>query len=196
MWHEISHARRGFAVTLLLAWMAAVVAAFWWFEFRWIREVGVTHADAPEWRALLPEGAEGRVAVMSFVDPACPCSEAAAEALAELRERFAAAGVVVGAVVPAGGRELAIRQGWPTPVRALEQDAPGEVMGGPAVMIWGADGRLAYAGPMALGGHCGGGVEALGRMVQAVLAGGRPGGAVEKASCACAWPAKTQDWAG
>lgn len=169
MWHTLSSRRRGAAVSLVLVWLAFVSVAFWWFEFRWIREVGILNSEAPGWRQLLPGRGDGHVAVMSFVDPACPCSKSARETLQQVAERFREQGVVFTAMAP--GAAL-----------------PGAITGGPAMMIWDAAGRLAYAGPMALGGHCGGGAERLASMLGDVVKGRQPDIAAIKASCACPWP--------
>lgn len=143
------------ACLLAFVWLGAMLAAFWWFEVRYIRPFDdqTTLFSGAELR-LPPELAgPGPIRVVHFWDPACPCNVGNQQHLGELLQAYKPRGVEFYAVQKAGSHGR-----LPDNLRALKPLAalPGSanLPASPAVAIWDRDGRLAYFGPYSEGALC------------------------------------------
>ena len=167
-------ARRLLAASLFMIWLTLTVMAFWWFQYRPIRLFDDGEAMSLEFFlgrdlatqiGLAPQ-ATGRVTLIHYWDPGCPCSRFSREHVNDLMRGYTARGVDFLIVVRADGatpaereklRQLA-RQRFPAAGNApVRTDWPEQGMppSSPALAITGASGQLAYFGPYSEGGACG-----------------------------------------
>ncbi len=100
------HSRRRIIIASLLAllWLAAMLAAFWWFQARYIRPFDERTELFIGSQLRLPEelAGPGAIRLVHFWDPACPCNVGNQQHLGELVEQFAPRGVQFYAVQKAG----------------------------------------------------------------------------------------------
>lgn len=136
-------------------WIGAMLAAFWWFEARYIRSFSDQAAlfSGAELRLPSELAGPGPIRLVHFWDPACPCNVGNQQHLAELIEHFAPQGVAFYAVQKAGSsgqlpRNLSVLQALDTLPGAEQLPAS------PAVAIWDRHGELAYFGPYSEGATC------------------------------------------
>jgi len=161
------------AILIALLWGAAMLAAFWWFEARYLRpfESERTALFSGE-KLTLPEAltGPGPIRVVHFWDPACPCNAGNQQHLAELMQRFGARGVQFYVLQKPGSRGR-----LPDPLSGLQPlDAlPGShgLPASPAVGIWDGSGQLAYIGPYSEGAVCNSSNSFVEPILDAVLAG-------------------------
>lgn len=143
------------ASLLAVVWLGAMLAAFWWYEARFIRPFSerTTLFAGDELRLPDELAGPGPIRLVHFWDPACPCNVGNQQHLAELIERYAPRGVAFYAVQKPGtrGRLPDVLAG----LRPIAQ-LPGadRLPASPAVGIWDAQGRLAYFGPYSEGATC------------------------------------------
>ncbi|WP_443190831.1 DUF6436 domain-containing protein [Pseudomonas indica] len=143
------------ASLLAVVWLGAMLAAFWWYEARFIRPFSerTTLFAGDELRLPDELAGPGPIRLVHFWDPACPCNVGNQQHLAELIERYAPRGVALYAVQKPGtrGRLPDVLAG----LRPIAQ-LPGadRLPASPAVGIWDAQGRLAYFGPYSEGATC------------------------------------------
>jgi hypothetical protein len=171
------------------AWLAALAAAFWWFEARYLR--------AFDERATLFHGAElrlpaslagaGDIRVVHFWDPACPCNVGNQQHLADLMAHYAARGVSFH-VVRTPGSDAAL----PGPLNGLHPLAgvvgSDQLPASPAVAIWDRRGELAYFGPYSSGFTCKADNSFIEPILDALLDGRVVVASNNLASgCFCAW---------
>ncbi|CAN7353073.1 DUF6436 domain-containing protein [Pseudomonas sp. LjRoot71] len=144
-----------FASLLILLWAAAMLAAYWWYEARYLRSFSEQTALFYGEQLRLPDelAGPGPIRLVHFWDPACPCNVGNQQHLAELIERFSAQGVRFYAVQkPGSSGQL------PSTLNALQAlpSLPGsaQIPASPAVAIWDRTGQLAYFGPYSEGATC------------------------------------------
>jgi hypothetical protein len=144
-----------FASLLILLWAAAMLAAYWWYEARYLRSFSEQTALFYGEQLRLPDelAGPGPIRLVHFWDPACPCNVGNQQHLAELIERFSAQGVRFYAVQkPDSSGQL------PSTLSALQAlpSLPGsaQIPASPAVAIWDRTGQLAYFGPYSEGATC------------------------------------------
>jgi len=147
--------------TALLALIAILCAAALWLGYRWFEGRYVrafsdqTALFAGDVLSLPRELAgPGRIRVVHFWDPACPCNVGNQQHLSELVARFAGEGGVDFYAVrkPGAHGEL------PSTLSAIKplDSLPGaeRITASPAVAIWDRAGNLAYFGPYSEGLTC------------------------------------------
>ncbi|PAU56085.1 DUF6436 domain-containing protein [Pseudomonas indica] len=143
------------ASLLAVVWLGAMLAAFWWYEARFIRPFSerTTLFAGDELRLPDELAGPGPIRLVHFWDPACPCNVGNQQHLAELIERYAPRGVAFYAV-----QKPDTRGRLPDVLAGLRPIAqlPGadRLPASPAVGIWDAQGRLAYFGPYSEGATC------------------------------------------
>ena len=130
----------------------------------------------------------GRIRVVHFWDPACPCNVGNQEHLSELVARFAGDnGVDFYAVQKPGSRgQLPSTLSAIKPLKSL----PGaeRITSSPAVAIWNRQGKLAYFGPYSEGLVCNSQNSFIEPVLQALMAD-RPVNATHTMAvgCYCPW---------
>ncbi len=160
------------AITLLGLWGAAMLAAFWWYEGRYLRSFGEQTALFQGEVLRLPEelAGPGPIRLVHFWDPACPCNVGNQQHLAELIEHYGPRGVRFYALQkPASRGQLpGILDGLQLlPALAGSEQIPAS----PAVAIWDREGRLAYFGPYSEGASCTSGNSFIEPILEALGAG-------------------------
>ena len=153
-----SHTRRRTAFTALTTVIcaAALWAGYEWLEGRYIRAFSdQTALFAGDVLSLPPALAgPGRIRVVHFWDPACPCNVGNQEHLSQLVEHFAGANGVDFYAVQKPGTHGQL----PSSLSAIKplDSLPGaeRVTSSPAVAIWDRQGKLAYFGPYSEGLIC------------------------------------------
>ncbi|MCY1283163.1 hypothetical protein D9M68_328270 [compost metagenome] len=174
---------------LALAWLAALLAAFWWYESRYLRPFAPQATLFSGATLRLPDAlaGPGPIRVVHFWDPACPCNVGNQQHLAELLERFVPQGVVFYALQRPGSRGQ-----LPASLAALQPlaDLPGAAAlpASPAVGIWDRAGQLAYFGPYSEGASC----TSANSFIEPILDALAAGRAVNASNtlavgCFCAW---------
>ncbi len=143
------------ALTLLSLWGAAMLAAFWWYEGRYLRSFNEQTALFQGEVLQLPAdlAGPGPIRLVHFWDPACPCNVGNQQHLAELIEHYGPRGVTFHAVQKPGSRgqlPATLSALQPLPALAGSEHIPAS----PAVAIWDRDGHLAYFGPYSEGATC------------------------------------------
>ncbi|CAD5105802.1 DUF6436 domain-containing protein [Zestomonas carbonaria] len=172
-----------------LAWLAALLAAFWWYEGRYLRPFDSSATLFSGDRLRLPDelAGPGPIRLVHFWDPACPCNVGNQQHLGELLERFVPQGVVFYAVQKPGSHGK-----LPATLDALQplDDLPGadQLPASPAVGIWDAQGRLAYFGPYSEGAVCNSANSFIEPVLEALAEGRAVNAANTLASgCFCDW---------
>jgi hypothetical protein len=178
---------------MLLA--AALLAAYGWFEARYVRAFSERAAVFSGAGLRLPAelAGPGPIRLVHFWDPACPCNVTNQQHLTELIEHFAPQGVVFYAVQKPGSRDqLPMTLGDLQPLA----DLPGaeQIPASPAVAIWDRNGQLAYFGPYSEGLTCNSSNSFIEPILDA-LASGRPVNASNTLAvgCFCEWAAVPTD---
>lgn len=163
-----------FASVLIAVWALGMVAAFWWFQARYIRpfEERTALFSGAELRLPAELAGPGPIRLVHFWDPACPCNVGNQQHLGELVKTYAPRGVEFYAVQKPGSRGH-----LPQSLNALQPLAalPGSELlpASPAVAIWDQQGRLAYFGPYSEGALCTSANSFIEPVLEA-LADGRP----------------------
>ncbi|OEC33697.1 hypothetical protein SAMN05216600_11946 [Pseudomonas cuatrocienegasensis] len=172
-----------------LLWLAAMIAAYFWFEARYIRTFSDQTALFSGSELRLPEhlAGPGPIRLVHFWDPGCPCNVGNQQHLGELIERFAPQGVAFYAVQKAGSQGR-----LPANLDALQALAtlPGseQLPASPAVAIWDQQGRLAYFGPYSEGLTCSSSNSFIEPILEALAAGRHVNASNTLAvGCFCAW---------
>lgn len=174
---------------IALLWLAAMVAAYYWFEARYIRTFSDQTAlfSGNELRLPAELAGPGPIRLVHFWDPGCPCNVGNQQHLGELIERFAPQGVAFYAVQKAGSQGR-----LPANLDALQALAtlPGseQLPASPAVAIWDQQGRLAYFGPYSEGLTCSSSNSFIEPILEALAAGRHVNASNTLAvGCFCAW---------
>lgn len=178
------------AALIALAWGSAMLAAFGWFEARYLRTFEGERAEFFSGERLaLPDvlSGPGPIRLVHFWDPACPCNAGNQQHLAELLQRFADQGVSFYALQKPGTRGQLPKQ--LSGLQTLDT-FPGatSLPASPAVGIWDENGRLVYIGPYSEGAVCNSGNSFIEPILEAVVAG-RPVNATNSLAvgCFCDW---------
>jgi hypothetical protein len=183
------------ASLIALLWLAAMLAAFWWFEARYVRPFDQQTAlfAGAELRLPAELAGPGPIRLVHFWDPACPCNVGNQQHLGELIEHFGPLGVSFHAVQKPGSRGQ-----LPATLSAMQALAPlpgsAGIPASPAVAIWDKQGQLAYFGPYSEGLTCNSSNSFIEPILEALIAG-RPVNASNTMAvgCFCQWPAETVD---
>jgi len=161
----------------LLALLCAVGlwAAYDWFQGRYIRPFSdQTALFAGDVLSLPAELAgPGRIRLVHFWDPACPCNVGNQQHLSELVEHY-------------GGAQGVDFYSVQKPLASL----PGaeRITASPAVAIWDREGRLAYFGPYSEGATCNSGNSFIEPILKALSAGRAVNATHTMAvGCYCPW---------
>ncbi len=138
----------------VLAWLAAMLAALWWFQSRHIRPFSPSTALFGGAQLQLPQelAGPGPIRLVHFWQPSCPCNAGNQQHLAELMERFA--GDVQFYHVQKAGTKGQLAKPLQA-MQAIESMPGGETLpASPAVAIFDHTGQLAYFGPYSEGAIC------------------------------------------
>lgn len=177
------------AILLLGLWGAAMLAAFWWYEGRYLRsfseQTALFQGDVLQLPAHL--AGPGPIRLVHFWDPACPCNVGNQQHLAELIEHYGPRGVTFHAVQKPGSRGQ-----LPATLSALqalpELSGSERIPASPAVAIWDREGRLAYFGPYSEGATCTSSNSFIEPILEALAAGRAVTASNSLAvGCFCAW---------
>lgn len=184
-----SSAAKPLCVLLLLLLVAAGLWwAYDWYQQRYLRpfdeQTVLFSGDALQLPADLQ--GPGKVRLVHFWDPACPCNVGNQQHLAELLRAHAEA--VEFYVVTKPGRSGSL----PAPLAALKPlaELPGaeQLPSSPAVAIWDREGRLAYFGPYSQGAVCTSANSFIEPILEALLAGRSVQATHSLAvGCFCSW---------
>lgn len=177
------------ASLVAILWLGAMLAAFWWFQARYIRpfEARTELFSGAQLRLPAELAGPGPIRLVHFWDPGCPCNVGNQQHLGELLQAYAPRGVQFYAVQKAGsqGRLPDNLQG----LQAL-QELPGsaDLPASPAVAIWDAQGDLAYFGPYSEGALCTSSNSFIEPILEALVAGRRVRADSNLAvGCFCDW---------
>ncbi|KJJ96627.1 thiol-disulfide isomerase [Pseudomonas sp. 21] len=183
--------RRKSLLTWLIAalCLGALLATYWWYENRFIRPFSQQPQLFSGDHLMLPAqlAGPGKIRLVHFWDPACPCNVGNQQHLAELIQRFGPQGVEFFAVQKPGSRGH-----LPDTLNAMRalDSLPGaeQLPASPAVAIWDAQGKLAYFGPYSEGAVCTSGNSFIEPILDA-LVGGRQVHATHTLAvgCYCPW---------
>ena len=179
---------------LLLLWGAAMLAAYQWYEARFIRSFSDQTALFYGERLRLPAelAGPGPIRLVHFWDPACPCNVGNQQHLGELIEQYAPQGVEFYALQKAGSHGQ-----LPDNLRQMKilSSLPGadQIPATPAVAIWDRSGKLAYFGPYSEGLTCNSSNSFIEPILNA-LTDDRPVNATHTLAvgCYCPWPVVAQ----
>lgn len=180
--------KRILVVLLIFIWLAALLAALWWYQNRYIRpfDRSVALFDAAALRLPDHLAGPGAIRLVHFWEPACPCNGGNQQHLAEIMREFA--GDAQFYHVQKSGSKGRL----PQPLQAMQpiENMPGSLQlpASPAVAIFDRAGRLAYFGPYSEGAVC----TASNSFVEPVLHALQQGRPVAAAStlasgCFCDW---------
>ncbi|NQD96381.1 thiol-disulfide isomerase [Pseudomonas sp. CrR25] len=183
------------ASALAALWLASMLAAYWWFENRYLRSFDERAALFSGAALRLPEplAGPGPIRLVHFWDPACPCNVGNQQHLAELVEHFAPRGVAFYAVQKPGSHgQLPASLGA---LRTLTQLRGAErIPASPAVAIWDRQGELAYFGPYSEGLTCNSSNSFIEPILEALAAGRAVNASNTLAvGCFCEWSSPTPD---
>jgi hypothetical protein len=130
------------ASLLAIVWLGAMLAAFWWFEARYIRPFDERTELFSGAALRLPAelAGPGAIRVVHFWDPACPCNVGNQQHLAELLQTYVPRGVQFYGLQKAGSQGQ-----LPENLRALQPLAAlagsEQLPASPAVAIWDQQGQ-------------------------------------------------------
>jgi hypothetical protein len=175
--------------------IAALLAAYWWFEARYLRPFDQRAAlfSGDELRLPSELAGPGPIRLVHFWDPACPCNVGNQQHLAELIEHFGPQGVAFYAVQKPGSKGQ-----LPATLSALQSLAPlpgaERLPASPAVAIWDRSGRLAYFGPYSEGLTCNSSNSFIEPILEALSAGRTVNaGNTMAVGCFCDWSTESVD---
>jgi len=183
-----------FASLLALICAGVLWAAYDWFQGRYLRAFSEHTAVFSGDPLRLPDNlaGPGKIRLVHFWDPACPCNVGNQQHLTEMVEQFGAKGVEFFAVQKAGSHGQ-----LPATLSSLKNITilPGseQVPASPAVAIWDRSGKLAYFGPYSEGLTCNSSNSFIEPILNA-LTEDRPVSATHTLAvgCYCPWPVETQ----
>ncbi|MCU1718044.1 DUF6436 domain-containing protein [Pseudomonas sp. 5P_3.1_Bac2] len=143
------------ASLILLAWAASMAAAYWWYQARYLRNFSEQTTLFYGEQLQLPEelAGPGKIRLVHFWDPACPCNVGNQQHLSQLIQRFAEQGVDFYVLQKPGSHgQLPDELSSLKPLARLKGSE--QIPASPAVAIWDKDGKLAYFGPYSEGATC------------------------------------------
>ena len=183
-----------FASLLALVCAGVLWTAYDWFQGRYLRAFSEHTAVFSGDPLRLPDdlAGPGKIRLVHFWDPACPCNVGNQQHLTEMIEHFSARGVEFFAVQRPGSHGQ-----LPTTLSNLKTIAvlPGaeQIPASPAVAIWDRSGKLAYFGPYSEGLTCNSSNSFIEPILNA-LTDDRPVNATHTLAvgCYCPWPVQAQ----
>src|SRR5690606_10733492 len=140
---------------LAIVWLGAMLAAFWWFEARYIRpfDESIELFSGAALRLPAELAGPGPIPEEHFWSPACTRNVGHQQLLAELLQTDMPRGVQFYVLQKAGSQGQ-----LPENLRALQPLAAlagsEQLPASPAVAIWDQQGQLAYFGPYSEGAQC------------------------------------------
>ncbi|MBX8495326.1 DUF6436 domain-containing protein [Pseudomonas cichorii] len=184
------HRRNLFACLFVLTCAAGLWMAHDWFQSRYVRTFSDQSAlfSGDDLRLPAELAGPGRIRLVHFKDPSCPCNVGNQQHLAELIEHFGGDMGVDFYVVHKPGTSDHSSQAADT-IKPLN-NLPGaeKITVSPAVAIWDRDGKLAYFGPYSEGLTCNAGNSFIEPILNALLDGRSVNTANTMAvGCYCAW---------
>lgn len=190
--HSIARHRTVLLALIAMACAAALWLGYRWFEGRYVRAFSDRPALFAGDTLRLPPAlaGPGRIRVVHFWDPACPCNVGNQMHLGELVERFSGAGGVDFYAVqkPGNHGQLPITLSAIKPLDSLPEAR--QITSSPAVAIWDRQGKLAYFGPYSEGLVC----NSQNSFVEPILQALKAGRSVDAThtlavGCYCPWSA-------
>ncbi|CAI8796685.1 DUF6436 domain-containing protein [Pseudomonas sp. IT-P260] len=183
-----------FASLLALVCAGVLWAAYDWFQGRYLRAFSQHTAVFSGDSLRLPDelAGPGKIRLVHFWDPACPCNVGNQQHLTEMVEQFGPRGVEFFAVQKAGSHGQ-----LPATLSNLKHITvlPGseQVPASPAVAIWDRSGKLAYFGPYSEGLTCNSSNSFIEPILNALM-DDRPVNATHTLAvgCYCPWPVVVQ----
>ncbi|VVN81468.1 hypothetical protein PS718_01139 [Pseudomonas fluorescens] len=183
-----------FASLLALVCAGVLWTAYDWFQGRYLRAFSEHTAVFSGDPLRLPDdlAGPGKIRLVHFWDPACPCNVGNQQHLTEMVEHFSARGVEFFAVQRPGSHGQ-----LPTTLSSLKtiEVLPGaeQIPASPAVAIWDRSGKLAYFGPYSEGLTCNSSNSFIEPILNA-LTDDRPVNATHTLAvgCYCPWPVQAQ----
>ena len=162
------HKDRGTGLALVLLWLAAVIASFWWFALKDLRPFGQQQSAAlfttderdqiarfVDQHAGLVRRAGAMLTVLHLRDAKCSCNRFADPHVSALRSEYLARGVRV-ATLDVAATDAATR-GW--------------LPATPAALVLDANRQVLYLGPLSNAADCGRDAAPVERVLDAALAG-------------------------
>ena len=182
---------RQLILSCLIALLASALlfSAYQWFQQRYLRPFSDKPVLFSGGGLSLPAAlaGPGKIRLVHFWDPACPCNVGNQQHLAELLARYSAQGVEFYVVQKPGSHgQLPANLAPLRPLSGLAgaQDLPAS----PAVAIWDRDGHLAYFGPYSEGAVCSSANSFIEPVLEALLGGRRVNATHTLAQgCYCPW---------
>lgn len=173
---------------VVILWIAAMLFALWWYQTRFIRPFSEATAvfTGDELQLPAPLAGEGKVRLVHFWDPACPCNVGNQQHLAELIQHYSAQ-VDFYHVQKANSKGTLPKQ-----LEKLNHlsglQGMQNIPASPAVAIWDKQGKLAYFGPYSEGAVCNSSNSFIEPVLNALLAN-RPVNAASTLAvgCFCDW---------
>jgi hypothetical protein len=166
----VSPVRLWLALFIFALWIALVLSVFWQYQLKfqnqWFTFAGADLAGQQV--RLIP----GKMSVVHFVDPDCPCSRFSAPHIETLEANADRSRVAFAAVNRRHASGMAL----------LQAD---QVPASPAVAVWDTEGELVYFGPYSTGALCGQGEDILARVIANVHVGNWQN--QEAVGCLCPW---------
>lgn len=176
-----------FSAVLLMATVAALYLAYQWYENRYVRPFTTQNVlfsgDLLELPAAI--AGPGKVRLVHFWDPSCPCNVGNQQHLAELLQKLNAdVEFYVVQKANSHGQLPAPLQG----LNPLQLSNSHLLPSSPAVAVWDRQGQLAYFGPYSEGAVCTADNSFIEPILAAVLAD-RPVRATHQlaSGCFCDW---------
>lgn len=185
-WRRGGRRAQGLAALLLLLWLPLCGWLFWYFDGRYLS--GAADQLARFDPLMLPAAPRsGVVNVLYLADSHCRCNRGLAAQMAAVQRRFGAD--VRQFIVGDGGPQR------PTPsLESLDADQTSRwrsaVVQRPALVVWRADGALAYVGPLRAASGCGASGDAIAVIRRALDGFSLPLVAMDVAGCFCEAPAR------
>lgn len=165
-----------------------LIAAFYWFQSRYIRSFDERAAFFSGDQLHLPQelAGPGPIRFVHVWEPACPCNIGNQQHLTELVEHYQAKGIAFYQIRKTGSRGKL--PGKLADLPEIELGGSELIPASPAVGIWDQQGQLAYFGPYSEGFTCNADNSFIEPILEA-LAAGRPVRAANTLAvgCFCDW---------
>lgn len=137
---------------IILLWGGALLTALWWYKSRYIRPFSTTVFNGEALQLPGPLQGPGKIRLVHFWEPSCPCNAGNQQHLAEMMLNYAE-DVSFFHVQKAGTRGQLAK-----PLQNMQSlhSLPGSELlpASPAVAIFDRNGQLAYFGPYSEGAVC------------------------------------------
>lgn len=183
--------KRSACIIILLSSLIALYYAYQWYQNRYVRPFASQAVlFSGDWLKLPATLAgPGKVRLVHFWDPSCPCNVGNQQHLAELLQRFSAEVEFYVVQKPATNGQLAGPLSALTPIQLSQSHA---LPASPAVAVWDRQGQLSYFGPYSEGAVCSAENSFIEPILQAVL-DNRPVRATHQlaSGCLCDWSMPT-----